>query len=58
LPLNAAQLASQLGVSRAHISQALKAQERAKQQGRAYEGRVPEPSGYHLGKPYWVINNG
>ncbi len=54
-PLNASQLAAALGVSRAHISQALKARTAAKAAGRAYEGRVPQPEAYDVhGKPYWL----
>ena len=55
LSLNASQLAEHLGVTRGHISNALKAQERAKLADRAYEGHVPLPSGYSFGKPYWII---
>lgn len=55
MPLNQSQLARHLGVTRGHISNALKAQERARAAGRTYEGRVPFPTGYRDGKPYWII---
>lgn len=54
-PLTVAEYAAHLGVSRQHIYQALKAMDKAKQQGRTYKGRVRQPDGYKDGKPYWIV---
>lgn len=55
MPLSSADLARHLGVTRSVVSHALRAQERAKKAGRTYKGRVPLPTGYRDGKPYWII---